>query len=272
MAKPSAPLWLENAMGPAGGKTGENDALSRIAGSVLTRPMQFGPIIRTPAARALSRSRASCARPCSPVSPKPALMTMTAGTPFAMQSSSARFDGLRGHGNNHQIDVARYVPHRWIRANRFDLLSLWVDWNSSPAKAARGEVVEDFRTDSAATPSSADNRHRPRFKERAQGVGSDERDRWAVRCYDSTASTFGGIHWLILDICPMTCTRPAIPGTHQPPDKMSRVHADARQPDERECRCEHFRRRKIERIVVHRVSDRNARAAPGQGERKPGRT
>ena len=32
----------------AGGKTGENDALSRTLGSVFSRPMQFGPTIRIP--------------------------------------------------------------------------------------------------------------------------------------------------------------------------------------------------------------------------------
>ena len=48
MARPSAPLWLEKAIGPAGGKTGEKLAFRWNAGSVLSTPMQLGPTIRMP--------------------------------------------------------------------------------------------------------------------------------------------------------------------------------------------------------------------------------
>ena len=48
MAMPSAPLCDDSAIVAGGGKTGENDAFSRTAGSVFSRPMQLGPIIRMP--------------------------------------------------------------------------------------------------------------------------------------------------------------------------------------------------------------------------------
>jgi hypothetical protein len=58
------------------------------AGSVLMIPMQLGPISRTPAARIFSTSCVSSALPGSPTSPNPALITTSAFTPFAMQSST----------------------------------------------------------------------------------------------------------------------------------------------------------------------------------------
>ena len=48
IAMPSAPLCDDNAIDPAGGQTGENDAFIRTDGSVLRSPMQFGPIMRIP--------------------------------------------------------------------------------------------------------------------------------------------------------------------------------------------------------------------------------
>ena len=52
-------------MAGVGAKVAFNDT----AASVLMTPMQFGPIIRAPAARTVARSFASSARPSSPVSP-----------------------------------------------------------------------------------------------------------------------------------------------------------------------------------------------------------
>ena len=45
---PSAPLCDSKPRCPVGGKIGENDALSRTAGSAFSRPMQLGPTIRMP--------------------------------------------------------------------------------------------------------------------------------------------------------------------------------------------------------------------------------
>ena len=62
--------------------TGEKDAFRWNAGSVLTTPMQLGPTMRMPAVRTRSRIASSCARPSTPVSAKPALMTTIAPTRF----------------------------------------------------------------------------------------------------------------------------------------------------------------------------------------------
>ena len=50
------------------GVPGANVAFSRTAGSVLMRPMQFGPTSRTPARRIFSTSSSSRAWPAAPVS------------------------------------------------------------------------------------------------------------------------------------------------------------------------------------------------------------
>ena len=86
MARPSAPLWVENATRPAGGNTGEKVAFSSTLGSAFSSPMQLGPIMRAPASRTIVRSSASRARPSTPVSEKPALMTTSALTCFTMAS------------------------------------------------------------------------------------------------------------------------------------------------------------------------------------------
>ena len=76
-------------MRPAGGYTGENVAFRRTAGSVLMIPMQLGPIIRMPGGADLLDELRLELPAAPPVSPKPALMTTSALTPFAMQSSTA---------------------------------------------------------------------------------------------------------------------------------------------------------------------------------------
>ena len=73
--------------------------------------MQFGPTSRMPAWRTRPTSSASRAWPSAPISLKPALMTTTALTSFAMQSSitgSTPSAGTRNHG---QVERARNVGH-----------------------------------------------------------------------------------------------------------------------------------------------------------------
>ena len=69
IATPSAPDWLTKPTDPATAGVGEKVAFNDTAASVLITPMQFGPIIRAPAARMVARSFASSARPSAPVSP-----------------------------------------------------------------------------------------------------------------------------------------------------------------------------------------------------------
>ena len=87
-ATPSAPDWLKKPIRPRPGITGDSDALSDTAGSVLSTPRQFGPITRIPLARArVTRVRCSC-RPAPPTSANPDETTTRPSTPFAAQSSA----------------------------------------------------------------------------------------------------------------------------------------------------------------------------------------
>jgi hypothetical protein len=86
IARPSAPLCVAIDTLPVGGDTGLNVAFSRTDGSVESTPMQFGPTMRIPPWRAISRSRCSTSRPALDASAKPAEITTTLRTPAAAQS------------------------------------------------------------------------------------------------------------------------------------------------------------------------------------------
>ncbi len=86
IATPRAPDWLTKPMPPACAGVGEKVASRFMSGEVLMTPMQFGPIIRMPAARTRSRRRCSRSAPSSPISEKPAVMTIRPRTPLAMHS------------------------------------------------------------------------------------------------------------------------------------------------------------------------------------------
>jgi hypothetical protein len=63
-------------------------AFSATSGAVLTIPMQFGPIRRIPVARQSRRSARSRSRPSASTSPKPAVSTTRARTPFRPHCSA----------------------------------------------------------------------------------------------------------------------------------------------------------------------------------------
>ncbi|CAB4735071.1 unannotated protein [freshwater metagenome] len=90
---PSAPDWLTRAIEPAGAgvdseeNTGLNVAMTEPAPP--TEPMQFGPTMRMPDARAIATSSSCAAWPSGPVSANPDDMTMHAFTPAAAQSRTA---------------------------------------------------------------------------------------------------------------------------------------------------------------------------------------
>ena len=72
-----------------GGMSGDSDALSDRAGSVLMRPKELGPTIRIPDPRARRTSSAwSSSPPAPPPSPKPALTMSRASTSAAAHSST----------------------------------------------------------------------------------------------------------------------------------------------------------------------------------------
>lgn len=96
IATPSAPDWLTNPIDPGRAGVGANVAFKLTSASVLITPMQFGPIMRTPAARTVSRSNRSCRAPSSPVSENPAVITTSPRTPLAMHSSITPCTSLRG--------------------------------------------------------------------------------------------------------------------------------------------------------------------------------
>ena len=68
MATPRAPDWLTKPIEPARAGIGAKVAFRSTPAWVLMTPMQLGPIMRTPAARTVSRSRRSSAAPSAPVS------------------------------------------------------------------------------------------------------------------------------------------------------------------------------------------------------------
>ena len=90
---PSAPDWQKKPIRPGGGTTGARVAFIRTAGSVLTRPRQFGPSTRIPAALATA-TMCRCApapsgrRPATSWSAKPAVITTRPCTPLAWQAST----------------------------------------------------------------------------------------------------------------------------------------------------------------------------------------
>ena len=82
MAIPSAPDCDMNAIRPSRGETPANVPFSRTCGSVLTNPIQFGPINRIPDERQMSTSSAWRLVPWPPASRNPAEITTSDRTPF----------------------------------------------------------------------------------------------------------------------------------------------------------------------------------------------
>src|SRR5262249_24108158 len=88
VARPRAPLCDDIATRPVGGNSAVNVALSRTFGSVLIKPKQFGPIMRIPCWGTLSANCFWSAAPSTPTSANPAVITTSAQTPLAAQSST----------------------------------------------------------------------------------------------------------------------------------------------------------------------------------------
>ena len=83
IAMPSMPDWQKKPIRPGGGTTGAKVAFIRTAGSVFTRPRQFGPSTRIPAPRASATNCRSASAPTGPASAKPAVITTSPCTPLA---------------------------------------------------------------------------------------------------------------------------------------------------------------------------------------------
>ena len=81
---------------PGSGVPGENVAFKLISGSVLRIPMQFGPISRIPWVRQSASSSSWSARPASPVSEKPDVMTTRPRTPFVPQDPATSITAEAG--------------------------------------------------------------------------------------------------------------------------------------------------------------------------------
>ena len=84
---PTAPDWETRASRPGSGSGKAKVAFILISGSVFATPRQFGPTIRIPCLRATLSISVSTAAPERPVSPKPAVITVTARTPTEAASS-----------------------------------------------------------------------------------------------------------------------------------------------------------------------------------------
>ncbi len=96
---PAPPDWLAIATSPAGRRGPAIVAVEVSAkpSTKLTMPLQFGPMNRSPPARAISTMRRCAAAPSGvPVSPKPAENTVANGTPRRTQSSSAAGTAVAG--------------------------------------------------------------------------------------------------------------------------------------------------------------------------------
>ena len=150
MARPSAPLCVENATRPAGGNTGENVAFSSTLGSAFSSPMQLGPIMRMPASRTIVRSSASRARPSTPVSEKPALMTTSALTCFAIASwttadTLAAGTAITARSMSPGTSVSRGYAGRPCSCG-----GLWMNRQNATRKPGGPQVVENLGADAAA--------------------------------------------------------------------------------------------------------------------------
>ena len=96
-ASPSAPDCDDSARPPRRVSTSPSSACRSTAGSVLTRPMLFGPTRRTPRARAAASSASSRSRPSgSSVSEKPVATTSTPRAPASAASTTASSTSAAG--------------------------------------------------------------------------------------------------------------------------------------------------------------------------------
>ena len=86
-ARPSAPLWDEKPIEPAGNDRGANVAFNLDPATAM--PRQFGPNSRAPWARTAASSRSCRSRPSAPVSAKPADITQIARIPAVSACSAA---------------------------------------------------------------------------------------------------------------------------------------------------------------------------------------
>ncbi len=90
---PSAPDWQKKPIRPGGGTTGARVAFILTSGSVFTRPRQFGPSTRIPAALATDTMCRWAAAPSAPLpvtswSANPAVITTRPCTPLIRQDST----------------------------------------------------------------------------------------------------------------------------------------------------------------------------------------
>ena len=92
----SAPDWDRTPTRPTGGAVPAKVACRRIAGSVLTTPMAFGPISRMPPARASRTTSSSRARPSGPASAKPPDTTTRPRTRLSAQARTTSATSAAG--------------------------------------------------------------------------------------------------------------------------------------------------------------------------------
>jgi len=134
---------------PGGGTDGANVAF--MEWSVLSTPRQFGPTIRTPAARQISTSSFSAAAPAAPTSLNPAVMTMTefrAGINGLAQRVLHKF---AGDDDDAQLDLSLVFVERLVAFEAEDFGGPGVDRHDGTLEAAvdqigQHRVADLFRT------------------------------------------------------------------------------------------------------------------------------
>ena len=106
--------------------------------------MQFGPIIRTPAARIFSTRAASRTRPASGADHDERLH------PFREAVIDDRLDARRRNDDHGEIHVTGDIRHPGVGRERLDLGRVEIDRIDRTGKAGGAQVVEDFGADPAA--------------------------------------------------------------------------------------------------------------------------
>ena len=140
-ASPRAPLWEAKPTWPRGGLPGAKVTFNCECSAVFRIPRQFGPTSRIPAALQTSTSSRWSSAPAGPVSPKPAEITTTAGTPLLAHSRATSIRGRRD-GDHRKVHVIRDIGDARVSPNRLHHVGRGIHRIDDTFKARLQGVVE----------------------------------------------------------------------------------------------------------------------------------
>ena len=168
-ASPSAPDCDDSARPPGRALTSPSSACSATAGSLLKRPMLFGPTSRTPRARTASSSASSRSRPSgSSVSEKPA-----DDDEHAARARVGRLDHRVEHlggrdGDDRELGRVGQVAGRRYGAHRGHDPAAPAHRRRDAGEAARDDPPQELGANAALARRRAHHRHRLRREHRSQ--------------------------------------------------------------------------------------------------------